>query len=421
MTPETPSPAPHPVLISVGTRPEIIKMAPLHAELRRRGLPVAWVHTGQHREMADSLYRFFGIEPEHEIALDRRDASLAHLNALLLEGLSALYGRLRPAAVLVHGDTTSTLASATAAFYQQVPVGHVEAGLRTGNALEPFPEEKNRELTARLARWHFAPTAGAAANLAREGIVADAVHTVGNTAVDAALGTCRRLDALLAAGAAAAVLPAELATLRDHADAQRWRLITVTAHRRENWGDGIRQAAQAVAELLATHPDLAVVWPVHGNPAVSDTVRAELGALAGEGGSAGGRLLLCPPLDYPALLWCLRRSTLALTDSGGIQEEGAALGTPVLVLRNTTERPELIAAGAGALVGTDRAQVVQAVNQLLRDDAALAAMRAAVNPFGDGHTAERVADVLQHDLGLMPAADGPLSATDGAPRGAQTH
>lgn len=382
-----------PVLISVGTRPEIIKMAPVHAALRARGLPVAWVHTGQHREMADSLYDFFGIVPEHVIPLERRNGSLAHLNGLLLEGLSALYEQLRPSAVLVHGDTTSTLASAQAAFYNDVPIGHVEAGLRTGNAREPFPEEKNRELTARLARWHFAPTPGAAANLAREGIADSQVRTVGNTAVDAALAACARLDALIAAGEP--VLPAPIDALRRQGDG--WRLITVTAHRRENWGEGIASAARAVARLLAAHDDLAVVWPVHGNPAVSDTVHRELGAMARE---LGGRLTLCPPLDYPALLWCLRRSVLALTDSGGIQEEGAALSTPVLVLRNTTERPELIDAGAGLLVGTDADQVVAAVTRLLTDDAALQRMRAAVNPFGDGHTAQRVADTLQHDLGL---------------------
>ena len=385
-----------PVLISVGTRPEIIKMAPVYAELRRRGLPVAWVHTGQHREMADTLYTFFGIQPEHQITLDRRNNSLAHLNSLLLEGLSDLYHALQPRAVLVHGDTTSTLASAQAAFYNDVPIGHVEAGLRTHLAREPFPEEKNRELTARLARWHFAPTAGAAANLAREGIAAAAAHTVGNTAVDAALAASARLDALLAAGAA--VLPPEIERLRqrlDRADAAPWRLITVTAHRRENWGHGIAQTARAVARLLARHDDLAVVWPVHGNPAVSDAVHRELGRLARE---LGGRLTLCPPLDYPALLWCLRRSVLALTDSGGIQEEGAALSTPVLVLRNTTERPELIAAGAGLLVGTDEAHVVANVGRLLADGPALQRMRDAVNPFGDGRTSARVADVLQHDL-----------------------
>ena len=390
---------PGPVLISVGTRPEIIKMAPVYAALRQRGLPVAWVHTGQHREMADTLYTFFGITPEHTLALERRNGSLAHLNALLLDGLSDLYQNLQPSAVLVHGDTTSTLASAQAAFYNDVPIGHVEAGLRTHIPREPFPEEKNRELTARLARWHFAPTAGAAANLAREGIHADAVFTVGNTAVDAALAASQRLDTLLASGSA--VLPPELNTLRrllnQGLGGQPMRLITVTAHRRENWGAGIVQTARAVASLLVRHPDLAVVWPVHGNPAVSDTVHAELGALARD---LGGRLLLCPPLDYPALLWCLRRSTLALTDSGGIQEEGAALSTPVLVLRNTTERPELIEAGAGLLVGTDQAHVLASVSRLLADAPALDSMRRAINPFGDGSTSARVVDVLQRDLGL---------------------
>ena len=380
-----------PILISVGTRPEIIKMAPLYAELRRREMPVAWVHTGQHREMAETLYAFFGIAPEHEIALQRRNASLAHLHGQLLEGLSGLYERLCPRAVLVHGDTTSTLASAQAAFYNDVPIGHVEAGLRTFVPREPFPEEKNREITARLARWHFAPTAGAAANLAREGIAAEAVFTVGNTAVDAALSASARLDQLLAQGAP--VLPQALQALR--AGQARWRLITVTAHRRENWGEGIRCTARAVAALLEAHDDLAVVWPVHGNPAVSDTVHTELGALAH---SLAGRLTLCEPLDYPALLWCLRRSELALTDSGGIQEEGAALSTPVLVLRNATERPELIDAGAGLLVGTVQGRIVDTVSRLLADAPALTRMREAINPFGDGRTSARVADVLQRDL-----------------------
>ncbi len=384
-----------PVLISVGTRPEIIKMAPLHTELTRRGVPVQWAHTRQHREMAETLYGFFGIEPEHEIELERRNGDLAHLNALLLEGLGELYARVRPSAVLVHGDTSSTLASAQAAFYLDIPVGHVEAGLRTFNAREPFPEEKNRELTARLARWHFAPTAGAVANLRREGIQPAAVHEVGNTAVDAAQASCARLEALMAQGHA--VLPAPIEALRRQLAGARWRLVTVTAHRRENWGTGIRDTARAVGRLLDAHADLAVVWPVHGNPAVSDIVHAELGARAAR---LQGRLTLCPPLDYPAMLWCLLRSDLALTDSGGIQEEGAALSTPVLVLRNTTERPELIEAGAGLLVGTDEDQVVAVVTRLLADASALARMRQAVNPFGDGRTAGRIADVLQRDLGF---------------------
>lgn len=384
-----------PVLISVGTRPEIIKMAPVYAELRRRGTPVAWVHSGQHREMADTLYSFFDIEPEHEVILERRNPSLAHLNALLLEGLSEVYAKVQPSAVLVHGDTTSTLASAQAAFYLDVPIGHVEAGLRTFLPREPFPEEKNRELTARLARWHFAPTAGAAANLAREGVPADAVYTVGNTAVDAALAGTVRMEQVLSDGKRQ--LPTELQALQPHL--AHCKLMTVTAHRRENWGAGITHIARSVAELLERHPDLAVVWPVHGNPAVRDAVYAELGALAER---LDGRLTLCPPLDYPALLWCLHRSVLALTDSGGIQEEGAALSCPVLVLRSTTERPELIEAGAGLIVGTDPVRIVQTVDHLLNDSPALERMRQAINPFGDGRSAGRIADVLARDLEHTP-------------------
>lgn len=380
-----------PVLISVGTRPEIIKMAPVHAEFQRRGLAVQWVHTQQHREMADTLYGFFGIKPAHTLNLDRQNNRLAHLNSLLLEGLAEVFERVQPRAVLVHGDTTSTLAAASAAFYQGVPVGHVEAGLRTYNAREPFPEEKNRELTARLARWHFAPTAGAAANLTREGIEPDAVHTVGNTVIDAANSASAHLAQLLAANST--VLPPEIERLRTHIS--RLRLITVTAHRRENWGDGIRNIARAVSRLLHAHPDVAVVWPVHANPAVGDAIRGEL---AGEVAVLGERLTLCAPLDYPALLWCLQHSVLALTDSGGIQEEGAALSTPVLVLRNTTERPELLDAGAGLLVGTDETRIIQTVSRLLADDVALNRMRSAINPFGDGRAAERIVDILQRDL-----------------------
>jgi len=380
-----------PIIISVGTRPEIIKMAPLHTELRRRGIPVSWVHTGQHGEMADTLYRLFGIAPEHRVTLARDDGGLAFLNAELLRSLPALYEAIRPRAVLVHGDTTSTLASAQAAFYCNVPIGHVEAGLRTHQAREPFPEEKNRELTARLARWHFAPTVGAAANLAREGIDGSSVHVVGNTGVDAALSGCARLDALMRDGHD--VLPRGLDALRLHGASLR--LVTVTAHRRENWDGGIARIARAVARLLDTHDDLVVVWPVHGNPIVHASVHRELGPRLRD---LSGRLLLLPPLDYPALLWCLRRSVMALTDSGGIQEEGAALSLPVLVLRDRTERPELIAASGGLLVGTDEERIVATVTRLLAQPEGIARMRAAANPFGDGRTAARIVDVLERDL-----------------------
>ena len=380
-----------PILISVGTRPEIIKMAPVYAELRRRGRAAAWVHSGQHGEMAQTLYAFFGIQPDHAVALERRGNSLAHLHALLLEALAAVYERVRPAAVLVHGDTTSTLASAQAAFYLDIPIGHVEAGLRTFHPREPFPEEKNRELTARLARWHFAPTARAAANLAREGIDPSAIHVVGNTAVDAARDGVARLGGLLDRGALA--LPEPLRRLRPWL--AHGQLITVTAHRRENWGVGIRNTARAVAALLRSDPGLAVAWPVHGNPAVAQIVHEELGALAAQ---LAGRLCLCEPLDYPQMLWCLQHSVLVLTDSGGIQEEGAALSRPVLVLRDATERPELIEAGAGVIVGTEMQRIIDCVRGLLTDGRVLARMRQAANPFGDGQTAQRIADALDAAL-----------------------
>ena len=387
-----PSSAPAPIVISVGTRPEIIKMAPLYAELRRRYLPVAWVHTGQHREMAESLYRLFDIVPDHELRLVRVNDRLAHLNAELLEGLSTLYDAVRPQAVLVHGDTTSTLASAQAAFYAGIPIGHVEAGLRTGNAREPFPEEKNRELTARLARWHFAPTPGAAANLSREGIASVGIHTVGNTGIDAALTVRARLDALPGDGHPA--LPERLDAFRAATDPRR--LMLVTAHRRENWDGGIARTARSVVRLLADHADLVAIWPVHVNPTVSAIVHEVFGSAPDR---LQSRIILTPPLDYPALLWCLGRSTLTLTDSGGIQEECAALSVPVLVLRNTTERPELVEAGGGILIGTDEERIVTAVTRLLADEARLAGMRDAVNPFGDGRASARIADVLQRDLG----------------------
>ncbi len=368
-------------------------MAPLFAELRRRAMPIAWVHTGQHREMSDSLYRLFDIVPDHTVTLLRTRSGLAHLNAELLDGLSMLYEAVRPQAVLVHGDTTSTLASAQAAFYNGVPIGHIEAGLRTGNAREPFPEEKNRELTARLARWHFAPTPGAAANLVREGLEKRDIHLVGNTGIDAALTARTKLDALLGLGHR--VLPERIEALRHGGD--HFRVILVTAHRRENWDGGIARTAQAMVRLLIEHEDLTVVWPVHGNPAISETVHRVFRDMPT---LLQTRLCLTSPLDYPTLLWCLGRSTLVMTDSGGIQEEGAALSVPVLVLRNATERPELIAVGGGILVGTDEDRIVAVVSRLLGDGPALARMRDAINPFGDGRTSARIADVLQRDLGL---------------------
>jgi UDP-N-acetylglucosamine 2-epimerase (non-hydrolysing) len=370
-------------LISAGTRPEIVKLAPVWAALQQRGAPVAWVHTGQHGRhdpIAEGVYRFFGITPDHTLTLPRRGDNPAELHALLLDKLTALFGTLAPLrGVIVQGDTTSTLAAAQAAFFAGVPVAHVEAGLRTHDLADPFPEEMNRVLTAQLARWHFAPTAGAVLNLQREGVAASAVHRVGNTVVDAA--------------------QQGLARLPPRGAARPGRRLLVTAHRRENWGAGLTRIARALVRLRAAHDDLSVLWPLHGNPAVADTVQA---ALADAPAALHARLQLVPPLDYPGLLQCLREATLVLTDSGGLQEECAALSVPVAVLRASTERPELIDSGGGVLLGTDEDRIVAVTTALLADPAALQRMRAAANPFGDGRAAERIAAVLLEDAAAAP-------------------
>lgn len=380
----------------MGTRPEIIKMAPVYRALHAAGEPVAVLHTGQHDEMAWPLYRFFGMAPAHTIVPDRARAGLAYLAAELLGRIGERLERIRPRAVLVHGDTLSALAAATAAFFTRLPVGHVEAGLRTLCRYDPFPEEKNRELIARLATLHFAPTGQARANLLREGIDEHAVLLTGNTIVDATQLAIERLQ-----HGAAQLVDGDLARfLARHA---QHRLALVTAHRRENWGAGIRRVATAVARLLQDHADLAIVWPVHANPAVAREVAAGLADLDA---SATARLWLTAPLDYPSLIEALRRCWIVLTDSGGIQEEAVSLGVPILVLRETTERPEILAAGYGELVGTSVDSVTAAVAALARAPARHAAMRCApgASPFGDGRAAQRISDALRQRTAAWASA-----------------
>lgn len=373
-------------LLCTGTRPEIIKMAPVYRALRARGDKVRVLHTGQHEAMAWPLYRFFGMRPEFEAVLERTRAGLAPLAAELIARAGEVFDYARPRGVLVHGDTLSAFAAATAAFYARIPVGHVEAGLRTHTRYDPFPEEKNRELIGRLATWHFAPTAQARANLLREGIADHAVRVTGNTVVDAARLAVARLDS----GEAGLVEPEVARFLAEH---ESGRLVVVTAHRRENWGAGIQRIAAAVARVLREFPDTAVLWPVHANPAVANDVATGLAQIDP---ASSARLLLTAPLDYPSLIAALRRCWLVATDSGGIQEEAVALGVPSLVLRQTTERPEIVAAGYGRLVGTDTQAIAQAFETLSRDRAAHASMRcrAGDSPFGDGHAAERIGAAL---------------------------
>ncbi len=371
-------------LACMGTRPEIIKMAPLYRALRMRGHQVHVLHTGQHGDIAEALYAFFDMPPDARIELQRQVPALAHLTAELLTQVDQQVQQLQPDVVLVQGDTSSALAGALAAYYQNVPVAHVEAGLRTGER-DPFPEEMNRSLIGRLAQWHFPPTPLATQNLLREGIGAEHIHEVGNTVIDAALWARDRMARLGLRDS----LPADVTRfLHRH---PHERLLLVTAHRRENWGLPMQRIAAAVGGLLQLHPELTVVWPLHPNPLVQADVHMGLASLPAE---AHARLCLTQALEYPALIGLLESCHFTLTDSGGIQEEASALKKPVLILRDSTERQELVQAGGAELVGTMAHQIIERASELLRDPMLLAAMQLPASPFGDGLAAQRIADVL---------------------------
>ncbi|MFN8545782.1 MAG: UDP-N-acetylglucosamine 2-epimerase (non-hydrolyzing) [Candidatus Binatia bacterium] len=362
-----------PVLCVFGTRPEAIKMVPVVRALARTpGLrPIVCV-TDQHREMLDQVLDFFGVRPDHRLGVMQAAQSPTQVAARVLERLPAVLETIAPAAVLVQGDTTTTFAAAVAAFYARIPVGHVEAGLRTWRLDAPFPEEANRQLATVVARWHFAPTTWARDNLLREGVPAAAVDVTGNTVIDAL-----RWASELVAARGRRVLP--------RLDETR-RLVLVTAHRRENFGGPFRELCEALRELAERNADVELVYPVHLNPEVQAPVRAIL--------ADHPRVHLLPPVDYPDLVDLLGRATIVITDSGGIQEEAPTFGKPVLVMRETTERPEGVEAGTARLVGTSRARIVAEAERLLRDPAAYAAMAEAHNPYGDGRAAERIADIL---------------------------
>ena len=379
-------------------------MAPVYHALREGPLDPVVVHTGQHRDLAWALYNFFGMAPDHTLDLRRQRTTLGHLNAQLLDAADAVIAREDAQAVLVHGDTSSALSAAMAGFYAGVPVGHVEAGLRSGDLQNPFPEEMNRTMIAQLARWHFAPTAGAVRNLRREGVAPEAISRVGNSIVDAVQFG---LDRLADVEGVPVGLPSDLEEWLDGGD-----LVLVTMHRRENWGAPIEDVAQAVVETARSHPHLRFVWPVHPNPEVRSAVRRGL-ARGGGSTAAGDQVRLVEPLSYPALLWTLGRSWLVMTDSGGIQEEAAALDRPVLVLRTTTERPEVIAAGGGALIGPSGVSVRAWVHDLATDAGAHAALSCDENPYGDGQTGRRIAAVLAREVGTP--APAPSAPTDEAP------
>lgn len=369
------------VMTVFGTRPDAIKMAPVVLELQRfpDKVNVVVAVTGQHREMLQQVLDVFHIKPQYNLDIMSPKQSLAQITTRSLEGLEKIIHQEHPDLVLAQGDTTTTFAASLAAFYNKVAVGHVEAGLRTDNKYDPFPEEINRRLTTILADLHFAPTLAAKKNLLAEGIPAGRIFVTGNTVIDALLSVAGRTET-----------PESLALSQICPDGRR--MILVTAHRRENWGEPMERICGAIKSLVEAFPDTEVVFAVHKNPIVRDTVFKELGKL--------DRVHLIEPPDYVPFVHLLKKAHLILTDSGGVQEEAPALGKPVLVMRRTTERPEGVEAGTAILTGTETQDVFRAAAKLLTDDDAYNNMAKAVNPYGDGHASVRIREVLFKHFGI---------------------
>ena len=369
------------VMTVFGTRPEAIKMCPLVLEMRKHPdeiEPLVAV-TAQHREMLDQVLHLFGITPDYDLNIMSAGQTLYDVTEKALRGLQKVFEEAKPDLVLVHGDTTTTFAGALAAFYAQIPVGHVEAGLRTGNKYSPFPEEMNRKLTGALADYHFAPTATSKANLLRENVPEAKIVVTGNTVIDA-LKTTVKKDYRFDDDALHEVL-----------DSGK-RLILMTTHRRENLGEPMRHVYKALCEVLRTHPGVEAIFPVHKNPKVRQIVDEELGHLP--------QVHLIEPLDYEPFANLMARVDIVLTDSGGIQEEAPALGKPVLVLRDTTERPEAVSAGTVKLIGTAYEDVLRETNLLLDDAAHYRSMAEAVNPYGDGEACARIVNRILKEFGF---------------------
>lgn len=362
-----------------GTRPEAIKMAPLALSLGVDARFEAKVCvTGQHREMLDQVLDLFELKPDYDLNIMKPGQDLTDVTTAILHGMKDVLAEVKPDIVLVHGDTATTFATTLAAYYQQIPVGHVEAGLRTGNIYSPWPEEANRKLTGALAELNFAPTNRSRDNLLAEGIVTTRIHVTGNTVIDALLDVVGKLESNQ-------VLMEQFDNQFDFLDTNRM-MILVTGHRRESFGGGFDRICQALRETAIAHPDVQIVYPVHLNPNVLEPVRRLLSDI--------GNIHLIEPLDYLPFVYLMNRAHIILTDSGGIQEEAPSLGKPVLVMRNTTERPEAVDAGTVKLVGTDVEHIVKELKILLTDKVAYEAMSYAHNPYGDGKASQRIIEIL---------------------------
>ncbi|GLO47623.1 non-hydrolyzing UDP-N-acetylglucosamine 2-epimerase [Pseudomonas putida] len=363
-----------------GTRPEAIKMPPLALNLAQDDRFESRVCvTGQHRQMLDQVLELFEITPDYDLNIMKPGQDLTDVTTAILQGLKPVLAEFKPDVVLVHGDTATTLATSLAAYYQQIPIAHVEAGLRTGNLYSPWPEEGNRRLTGALAALHFAPTSTSQDNLLREGIDAATIHTTGNTVIDALLEVVRKLES--------PALKSQFEDQFSFLNPER-RMVLVTGHRRENFGGGFERICQALVQTARQFPDVDIVYPVHLNPNVREPVNRLLADV--------NNIHLIEPLDYLPFVYLMTRSYLILTDSGGIQEEAPALGKPVLVMRDTTERPEAVAAGTVKLVGTDVESITEHLAKLLTDDATYREMSFAHNPYGDGKACARILDALSN-------------------------
>ncbi len=382
------------VLSVFGTRPEAIKMAPVVRRLADDARFDSLVCvTGQHKELLSEVLELFAIEPDHDLAIMRPGQDLYDVTSRVLVGMRAVLRVELPDVVLVHGDTTSCFAASLAAFYERIPVAHVEAGLRTGDYAQPYPEEMNRVLVGRIASTHFAPTERARANLLAEGVDPTSVHVTGNTVIDALLDVRARVAGREAASFAAALG----APLVERLAAGAGPLVLVTGHRRESFGKGFRDLGVALRRAAERHPERTLVYPVHPNPNVLGTIHAALDGLA--------NAFAIEPLDYATFVWLMDRADAIVTDSGGIQEEAPSLGKPVLVTRTVTERPEAVEAGTVRLVGTDPERITAALDEILGDAAARAWIAATANPYGDGLAGERIAGILARgDFALAGAA-----------------
>lgn len=372
------------VLTVFGTRPEAIKMAPVVKTLSRDNFfDFRVCITAQHREMLDQVLSLFEIAPDYDLNIMKPGQSLTDITAHVLKGLDQVLTEWRPDIVLVHGDTTTTFATTLAAFYQQIPVGHVEAGLRTGNIYSPWPEEANRKLTGALAAIHFSPTETAKNNLLKENVLKEQVYVTGNTIIDALFDVIKYIEET----------PSLVEEIKQSLPelSQHYRIILVTGHRRENFGQGFEDICTAIAQIATMFDDVVIIYPVHLNPNVQEPVNRILGNL--------NRVHLVEPLDYLPFVYLMKQAHIILTDSGGIQEEAPSLGKPVLVMRETTERPEAVEAGTVKLVGTDIKKIVKEVSLLLSNKDEYQKMSSSHNPYGDGQASAKIAALLKENTG----------------------